>query len=160
MRKFHPIAWLTAFLPAALFTVAAEAEPFEEPLTLWYRQPAGNWNEALPLGNGRLGAMVFGGVEKDRLQLNEDTLLSGVPHDYAVPGAAQYLPEVRRLLFAGKESEATRLADRHMMGKPLFQQGYQPLGDLMLAFPDHATATEYRRELAVLAVARDVVVQQ
>jgi len=79
---------------------------------LWYRQPAQDWNEALPLGNGRLGAMVFGGVGEERLQLNEDTLWTGRPHDYSVPGASAYLPEVRRLLFAGKEAEATALADQ------------------------------------------------
>lgn len=117
--------------------------------TLWYRQPAKNWNEALPLGNGRLGAMVFGGITTERLQLNEDTLWSGRPHNYAVEGAAEALPEVRRLLFAGKEKEAAQLANR-LMGKPVFQQAYQPLADLNLTFDTHSTAANYRRELDIL----------
>jgi alpha-L-fucosidase 2 len=117
--------------------------------TLWYRQPAADWNEALPLGNGRLGAMVFGGPAEERLQLNEDTFWSGRPHNYAVAGAAEALPEVRRLLFAGKENEAAALAGGRMMGKPVFQQGYQPLADLRLRFPGHEAATGYRRELDI-----------
>ncbi|MCL4177951.1 MAG: glycoside hydrolase N-terminal domain-containing protein [Verrucomicrobia bacterium] len=122
----------------------------EEPRlhTLWYRQPAGNWNEALPLGNGRLGAMVFGGLNEERLQLNEDTLWSGKPHDYAVAGAVNGLDEVRRLLFAGRNAEAVELAGRTMMGRPIFQQGYQPLADLHVKFEQPpGEAADYRREL-------------
>lgn len=121
----------------------------DEPLhTLWYRRPAQEWNEALPLGNGRLGAMVFGGLEEERLGLNEDTFWSGVPHSYAVDGAADVLPEVRQLLFSGRENQATQLANR-MMGRPVFQQGYQPLGDLRLKFENHDRAADYRRELDI-----------
>lgn len=117
--------------------------------SLWYRQPARDWNEALPLGNGRLGAMVFGGVAEERLQLNEDTFWSGKPHRYAVDGAAEHLAEVQRLMFAGKNAEAARLAGKTLMGKPVFQQAYQPLADLYLRFNDFEAAADYRRELEV-----------
>lgn len=127
-----------------------QADPPESPKsTLWYRQPARNWNEALPLGNGRLGAMVFGGVDQALFQLNEDTLWSGKPHSYAVDGAADHLDEVRNLLFAGNEQAATRLADEELMGKPIYQQAYQPLGDLVLTFADDPEVRDYRRELNV-----------
>lgn len=128
---------------------AASAQPARKETTarLWYRQPASQWVEALPIGNGRLAAMVFGGVAEERLALNEGTLWTGVPHDYCIDGASSYLPEVRRLLFEGKEQEATRLADQHMMGDPVRQQAYQPLGDLMLRFPGHQSPTDYVREL-------------
>ena len=114
---------------------------------LWYRRPAASWNEALPVGNGRLGAMLFGGVEREHLQLNEETLWTGGPYDPVVPGAGAALPEVRRLLFAGDIVGAHDLFGRRMMGVPYEQMKYQPLGDLLLTFPGHADATDYRREL-------------
>ncbi len=115
--------------------------------TLWYRQPANNWNEALPVGNGRLGAMVFGGVESEHLQLNEETLWTGGPYDPVVKGASTALPEIRRLLFAGDVPGAHDLFGRRMMGVPYEQMKYQPLGDLLLTFPTHAGAADYRRQL-------------
>ncbi len=127
-------AWLTTAICAA-------------PSVMWYRQPAAKWEDALPLGNGRLGAMVFGGVQKERIQLNEDTIWNGRKRDRVNPRAAQALPEVRRLLFDGKPLEATRLADEALMGVPNRQPPYQPLGDLVLTFPNHENAADYRREL-------------
>jgi alpha-L-fucosidase 2 len=95
-------------------------------LSLWYRQPAdAEWVRALPVGNGRLGAMVFGGVVNERLQLNEDTLWAGAPYDPVNPEAREALPEVRRLLAAGQYSEAARLASQKVMAKPLAQMPYQ-----------------------------------
>lgn len=117
------------------------------PLTLWYRSPAASWNEALPIGNGRLGAMVFGGVEQEHLQLNEESWWSGGPYDPVVKGAAAALPEIRRLLFAGDIPRAHDLFGRHMMGVPYEQMKYQPLGDLLLSFPAGRAVTDYRREL-------------
>jgi len=114
---------------------------------LWYRQPAQRWTEALPVGNGRLGAMVFGGVEYERLALNTDTLWTGRPHTYTHLGALERLPGVRRLIFAGQYAEAIRLADEHLLSEPRCLQAYQPLGDLWLDFPDHQETTDYRREL-------------
>lgn len=115
--------------------------------TLWYARPANDWNEALPLGNGRLGAMVFGGVDDELVQLNDDTFWGGKPHDYSRRVPEGVLGRVRKLLFAGKEKEATELAGREFMGSPPFQAAYQPLGDLRLAFPKGASASDYRRRL-------------
>ncbi|MEO7966585.1 MAG: glycoside hydrolase family 95 protein, partial [Gemmatimonadaceae bacterium] len=124
-----------------------DSEPTPGSTTLWYRQPAASWNEALPLGNGRLGAMVFGGLEEEHLQLNEETLWTGGPYDPVVKGAAAALPEIRRLLFAGDIPRAHDLFGRRMMGIPYEQMKYQPLADFLLTFPGHAGATDYRREL-------------
>lgn len=99
------------------------------------------------MGNGRLGAMVFGGVESEHLQLNEETLWTGGPYDPVVKGASTALPEIRRLLFAGDVAGAHDLFGRRMMGIPYEQMKYQPLGDLLLTFPTHAGATDYRRQL-------------
>jgi alpha-L-fucosidase 2 len=118
-------------------------------MKLWYRQPAQEWAEALPVGNGRLGAMVFGGVEQERLQFNEDTLWTGQPHEYQHEGAVEYLPAVRKLLFEGRQREAEKLAAEHMMSVPLRQEKYQPFGDLLLNFPGHAQVSDYRRELDI-----------
>ena len=115
-------------------------------LTLWWRKPAATWNDATPVGNGRLGAMVFGGVQTERLQLNEDTLWGAGPYDPSNPEALKVLPEVRKLIFAGKQAEATRLAAR-MMSKPLRQMPYQTVGSVYLKFAGHETAADYRRDL-------------
>ncbi len=116
-------------------------------LTLWYRQAASNWTEALPLGNGRLGAMVFGGTESERIQLNEGTLWAGGPYDPSSSEALEALPEARRLIFEGKYKEAHGLIGKKMMARPLKQMPYEPVGDLKLNFPGHGTMSEYRREL-------------
>ncbi len=123
--------------------------------TLWYRAPATAWNEALPIGNGRLGAMVFGGTATEHLQLNEETLWTGGPYDPVVRGSAAALPEIRRLLFAGDIAGAHDLFGRRMMGVPYEQMKYQSLGDLLISFPGHESAEDYRRELDLdAAVAR------
>lgn len=118
-------------------------------LTLWYRQPAKKWVEALPVGNGRIGAMIFGGVEQERLQLNEDTLWAGGPYDPVNPNAREALPEVRRLVFAGEYEKATKLVDEKVMAQPLTQMPYQTVGDLRLSFPNIADASDYRRSLDI-----------
>jgi alpha-L-fucosidase 2 len=129
--------------------------PNPSPLTLWYRQPAAQWVEALPLGNGRLGAMVFGGVDAERLQLNEDTLWSGGPYHADNPQSPGALPEIRKLIFARDYAQATKLISGKMMGRPLTQMPYQTVGDLTLNFSSDKTATNYRRELDLdSAVAR------
>src|SRR6266542_3047525 len=111
---------------------AAAQDEQRSDLTLWYRQPASRWVEALPVGNGRLGAMVFGQTGRERLQLNEETVWSGGPWDASNPEALKHLPEVRRLLFEGKPAEADDLAGRTMMGDPLRMPPYQTLGNLWL----------------------------
>jgi alpha-L-fucosidase 2 len=121
---------------------------------LWYQAPAGQWTEALPVGNGRLGAMVFGGVPRERLQLNDDTLWSGAPSDWNNPGARSILQEVRRLTLEGKYEEADRLS-RQMFGP--YTQSYLPMGNLYIDF-DHggAPVTEYRRALDLDAAVASV----
>ena len=119
------------------------------PWRLWYRQPAVEWVEALPIGNGRLGAMVFGGVAQERLQLNEDTFYAGGPYDPDNREALAALPEVRRLLFTGRYVEAEALANAKLMARPLKQMAYQPIGDLLLDFPGLTGATAYERELDI-----------
>jgi alpha-L-fucosidase 2 len=113
-------------------------------LTLWYRQPAKDWNEALPVGNGRLGAMVFGGARVERLQLNEDTLWSGAPSEWNNPGAREQLAEVRRLVFA-KDYAGADAAVKKMQGP--YNQSYEPLGDLYLEFAGEVDEAGYRRSL-------------
>ena len=130
-------------LPARAEAAAAPASP----LVLWYSEPARTWVEALPIGNGRLGAVQFGGLREERLQFNEDTLWTGRPHEYQHPGAVKSLPTIRRLLSEGKQRQAEQLAMKEFMSVPLGQKAYQPFGDLRLEFPGHEAATEYRREL-------------
>lgn len=126
---------------------AADA-PETNPMQLWYTAPATEWLEALAVGNGRIGAMVFGGVAAEKLMLNEDTVWAGGPHDYADPRGAEALPEIRRLINEEKWGEAQRLADERFMGRPTEQMQYQPVGDLHLDFADVAgDVTEYRRSL-------------
>ena len=116
-------------------------------LRLWYDKPAVKWTEALPIGNGRLGAMIFGGVENDHIQFNEETLWTGAPNDYAHKGAYKYLGQIRQLLADGKQKEAEDLAMAEFMSVPLKQRAYQPFGDLYLHFPDQTACPEYHREL-------------
>ena len=115
-------------------------------LKLWYRQPAQQWTEALPVGNGRLGAMVFGGLENEQLQLNEDTLWAGQPLERDRIGAYQHLAEARRLIFEGKYAEGQKIMQQEFMG-PRLIRSYQTLGDLNLKFPPAQNVTDYRREL-------------
>lgn len=116
-------------------------------LKLWYNKPAQKWTEALPIGNGGLGAMIFGGVENDRIQFNEETLWNGSPNDYARKGAVQHLDKIRQLLFDGKQKEAEEFAMAEFMSVPLKQKTYQAFGDLNLHFPNQTEITNYQREL-------------
>ncbi|MEQ4574154.1 MAG: glycoside hydrolase family 95 protein [Gammaproteobacteria bacterium] len=143
--KSGAAAALLAQLPAlakAQDTVAAD-----DALTLWYRQPARQWVDALPLGNGRFGAMVWGGTARERLQLNEDTLFAGQPYDANPAGALDALPRIRELVFAGRYAEAETLAERTMMSQPAGQMPFQALGDLWLDLDGQGGISGYRREL-------------
>jgi alpha-L-fucosidase 2 len=104
-------------------------------LTLWYNQPAVEWTQALPIGNGRLGAMIFGGVNSERLQLNEDTVWEGYKRDVNNPASLKNLPQIRQLLFENKCIEATDLIGKTMLAVPPRIRSYQPLCDLMLDIP-------------------------
>ena len=146
--------------------LAGAAAPPASVLSLWYRAPASDhpllpldapresrqagtaeWVRALPVGNGRLGAMVFGGIVHERLQLNEDTLWAGRPYDPVNPDAKGALPEVRRLLAESKYTDAAQLVGAKVMSKPLAQMPYQTLGDLALTFPRVDAVENYRRDL-------------
>jgi len=141
-------------------------------LKLWYRQPAykpeedaaswafGNskaWVNALPVGNGRLGGMVFGGIREERIQLNEETVWSGSPQDADNPDSLVYLPQIRQLLFQHKYSEAQELTYEKLIcrgegsrnGAKGYFGCYQTLGDLRIAFENHDNATDYHRELDI-----------
>jgi len=135
---------------AAVLVCATWASAAE--LVLWYAEPAAKWVEALPVGNGRLGAMVFGGTARERLQLNEDSLWLGGPAETDNPAARAAIPKIRELLFAGKYAEAQALTDATQICKPGSEQAfgsYSTLGDLELEFPGHEGATDYRRELSL-----------
>ena len=99
-------------------------------LNLWYANPAARWVEALPVGNGRLGAMVFGRIRQERLQLNEDTLWAGAPYDPNNPDALAALPAVRRLIDEGAFQQAQDLVSKSIMAKPLSEMPYGTAGDV------------------------------
>lgn len=138
--------FLFAFRPRAWCACAQVAETPSR-LTLWYDQPGTAWTHATPIGNGRLGAMMFGDPANEVLDLNEDTVWSGGPHDYTHVGAVKHLAELRRLIREEKYDEAAKIGAEHMMGVPRPQQGYQSLGELHLRFPGHESYTNYHRQL-------------
>ena len=156
MARFASVALLTCALATGTSATSsapappAPARPERDALRLWYRAPAATWNDALPIGNGRLGAMVFGGIVEERLQLNEDTVWAGEKRDRVNPGAAEALPEVRRLIAAGHPADAETLADKTMIATTRRLPPYQTLGDLRIRMADAEAGdpvTEYRREL-------------
>ena len=114
-------------------------------LNLYYRQAAEHWGDALPVGNGRLGAMVFGGVQSERLALNEDTLWSGEPRDWNNPDASQHLPIVRKLVLEDQDYTGADQECRKMQGP--YNEAFEPLADLSLKFDHPAEARDYRRNL-------------
>ena len=140
------LAVVFCFAPRAAHAETAAAAKSTS-TQLWYRAPAAQWVEALPVGNGRLGAMVFGGIHQERLQLNEDTLWGGGPYEPINPEAIGALPEVRRLIAAGDYAAAQALTQQKLMARPLRQMPYQTLGDLMLTFAGSDAVTNYHREL-------------
>ncbi len=141
------ISVLSAALAVFSIQQSAPAAETPSPLTLFYTNAATAWTEALPIGNGRLGAMVFGGVEREHLQLNEDTLWAGGPYDPDNTNALDALPEAQQLVFAGKFDDAARLISKKMMAQPLKQMPYETVGDLFLTFPTDGPVTDYRRDL-------------
>jgi alpha-L-fucosidase 2 len=112
---------------------------------MWLNEPARAWDEAIPIGNGRLGGMVFGGYMRERIQVNDDTFWSGMPRDLQFPSAAQYLPEIRKLIMNDQTKEAQKLIDSKLLGP--YNQCYMPLADILLEINDSLNITDYRREL-------------
>ena len=129
------------------FTPNGELSDFDPSTTLWYAAPAATWEEALPLGNGRLGAMVFGNYGEERIQINEESYWSGGPYSTVVEGGAEALPEIQRLIFEGKPIQAHKLFGRKLMGYPVEQQKYQSLANLHLFFEDQEEVSGYKRWL-------------
>jgi alpha-L-fucosidase 2 len=140
-----PVPWTAEAVPGS--SAPPEVQAIND-FALWYNQSAGsNWLRALPIGNGRLGAMVFGNTDTERLQLNEDTVWAGGPHDYSNPQGAGALAEIRRLVFQNQWTQAQDLINRAMLGNPSGQLAYQPVGDLRLALPGTSGISGYQRWL-------------
>jgi len=158
------LACCFSFLAAFVSLVASEQNPGLQhnasksinPTTLlWYTHPADKWENALPVGNGRLGAMVFGKTDEERIQFNEETYWSGGPYSQTVKGGYKALPEIQKLIFEGNYIKAHKTFGRYLMGYPVEQQKYQSLGDLILKFPPGGEVKNYQFELDLdSAVAR------
>lgn len=136
------ISWLLGL--AVFFNLSAQ---HDSQLKLWYQQPAQRWVEALPIGNGRLGAMVYGDPSNEVIQLNENTVWAGSPNRNDNPDAKAALPEVRKLIFEGKYKEAQDLVNKSFISKTSHGMSYQTVGNLRLFFPGHDAYTNYYREL-------------
>ncbi|WP_246080022.1 glycosyl hydrolase family 95 catalytic domain-containing protein [Nonomuraea mesophila] len=140
-----PPGWTAAARPASAPPSEVSAA---DDLALWYDESAGtDWLRALPIGNGRLGAMVFGNVDTERLQLNEDTVWAGGPYDQSNPRGAAALGQIRQLVFQNQWSQAQTMIDQNMRGNPAGQLAYQTVGDLLLGFGSAAGVAEYHRHL-------------
>src|SRR5574339_291372 len=119
-------------------------------LKLWYKQPSGDtWENALPVGNGSLGAMIYGNVEKETIQLNESTVWSGSPNRNDNPLALDSLALIRQLIYDGKRKEAERVVNNSIITKKSHGQKFEPVGSLQLAFTGHENYTNYYRELNI-----------
>lgn len=146
MRKYHSILFLV------LISFSSRAQQTEAPslnstTVLWYSKPAQKWEEALPIGNGNLGAMVFGNYKEERIQFNEDTYWSGGPYSTVVKGGYKVLPDIQKMVFDGKYLDAHNLFGRKLMGYPVEQQKYQSLANLHLFFKDQDSVSGYKRWL-------------
>ena len=126
--------------------LAAQKE-FNASTALWYNKPALKWEEALPVGNGRLGAMIYGHVKEEIVQLNEETYWSGGPYSTVVKGGHEKLREIQELVFRGDMLKAHNLFGRYLMGYPVEQQKYQSLANLHLAFDHTKEPSTYTRWL-------------
>ncbi len=140
---------LRSKITAICFGIFSFATAQNSELKLWYDKPASIWNEALPLGNGRLGAMVFGDPAVERLQLNEETIWAGSPNSNAHNKSIEALPKVRQLIFDGKFDEAQDLATRDIMSQTNDGMPYQTFGSVYISFPGHQKYTNYYRDLNI-----------
>ncbi|MCX6892784.1 MAG: glycoside hydrolase family 95 protein, partial [Verrucomicrobia bacterium] len=138
----HALLLAAALLPRGSALAGVDPSP-----SIWLARPASNWNEALPVGNGRLGAMIFGGVARERIQINEESLWAGEPVEAWPEDFPGHLAEVRRLVFAGRNAEAEAWGVKHLTATPTSYRSYEPLGDLWLEFGGDEACSGYRREL-------------
>ena len=135
---------------AVVLLVTACAQDNETDLKLWYDEPAERWVEALPVGNGRLGAMVFGGPAQEHLQLNEETVWAGQPNSNVNPNVEPgAIDEIRDLIFAGKYRAAQDMVDQKIFFKVNHGMSYQSVGDLYLEFPGHENYSDFYRDLDI-----------
>lgn len=146
MKQHHYIL-LFFFVFLIISCSSDEEDNPESDLKLWYNAAAQEWEEALPIGNGRMGAMVYGGVTKETIQFNEETLWTGQPHDYAQQGAHEVLDHLRKLLWEGNQHEAHELANERFMSQPFGQFSYQPFGKIWMNFDGHENPINYQRAL-------------
>jgi len=147
------LRWLLTSLCLLLITNQSYANPM--PLKLWFDKPAAQWESALPLGNGRLGAMVYGGAAKETLQLNEDTFWAGGPHNNINPAALNSLAEIRRLISVGDYTAASTMAEKTITSQGAQGMPYQTAGQLTLDFQGHEKYQNYYRDLDISnAIAR------
>lgn len=144
LMSYSVVLILVALLPWHAATASDTASP---QLKLWYDKPAARWEEALPLGNGRLGAMVYGGVAEETVQLNEDTFWAGSPYNNLNPKAAKALPEIRRLLNEGQFEAASKLGEQAITSQGAQGMPYQSAGALRLSFDTEGDVRDYYREL-------------
>ncbi|MGB8489882.1 MAG: glycoside hydrolase N-terminal domain-containing protein, partial [Bacteroidales bacterium] len=140
---------LTAILTLLASCTSFNKNPSDsKEMVVWYDKPAGNvWLDGLFIGNGYMGGNVFGRVQNERIALNESTFWSGRPHDYNDPDANKYFGKIKDLVFADKFKEAEKMTDEHFYGKPVAQQAYEPIGDLLLNFNTGDSIKDYYREL-------------
>ena len=133
-----------------LFVATTSFSQTKPGMKLWYKTPSGRtWENALPIGNGKQGAMIYGNVPKETIQLNESTVWSGSPNRNDNPLAIDSLAKIRQLIFAGKQKEAERTAGRAIITKKSHGQKFEPVGSLQLAFDGHDNYTNYYRELDI-----------
>ncbi|MDA3879249.1 MAG: glycoside hydrolase family 95 protein [Prolixibacteraceae bacterium] len=123
-NEYHPRLNIIVAVALLMFMVQCKTQPQNE-ATLWYNQPATEWEEALPIGNGRLGAMIYGNPANEQLQVNEETFWDCFPRDYHREGASEYLPVIRKLLAENKQSEAEKLANEVFMGRRAYEEDYE-----------------------------------
>lgn len=149
IKNYFPWLVFSFILGSSVPVSDTRVAVYPDDLKIWFTRPADRWDNALPVGNGRLGTMVFGGIETERLQLNEETVWTGQEMDYHNPESLEGLKTVRRLLFEGKYAEAQRVAQQKIMGlqDPSRQETYQTLGDMHLFFGPYRNVSDYRREL-------------
>jgi len=163
-KRFYAMLWLAA--AAAALAPPASAAQADKPAVqnpaavVWYSHPAAAWDAALPVGNGRLGGLVWGKTDEEQIMLNEDTLWSGGPYSTVVKGGAAYLPELRKAVFDGQYKKAYVLFSRHFLGYPVEQMKYQALGTLVLKLPSTDPATGYRHQLDLDTAAATTTYEQ
>lgn len=147
LKRIKNISGQICFALISVLLSGQVAGQQNKPPALWYQQPAANWNEALPVGNGRLGAMIFGRVEKERIQLNEESLWAGKQINVNNPLGLNHLKEIQQLLLNEENSKAYQLSEKYLLATPPRFRSYQTLGDLYLDFGEQGDVKKYHREL-------------